>query len=426
MPDTSPGPLEGIRILDLSTEPGLYCGKLLADIGADCIKVEPPGGDNARGLGPFFHDEVGRETSLTYWYFNTNKRFVTCNIDEHDGQHLFRELVKSADVVLESFTPGHMESRGIGYEQLKALKPDLVYISISPFGLDGPHRDWKTADIVTLAMAGVLTLAGDPTDPPNRMFGNQAYISSSIAAAEGAALALFHRERTGEGQLVEVSMQEALSIAQETAMMTWDFQKTSRQRNGELIRLPGLGTYQSADGYIYSMVGISGFGAPWTVLLDWMDDEGKAENLKSDPEYLEFLQSMNMRTLTALLMDPDAMAAKAPILNRIQEIVTAFYRSKTSMELYESGQGRRLLIGIISSPKDLLENPHLQAREWYQTTEFRGETVTYPGPPFRFMETPITLRRTVAPVGAHNLEVWSGETGVPLADLELFLSEGAL
>lgn len=426
MAEPATGPLAGVRVVDLTTEAGLYCGKLLADLGADSIKVEPPGGDAARGLAPFFHDEVGRETSLPYWYFNTNKRFVTCNLDHHDGQVLFKQLARSADVVVESFPPGYMDERGIGYEALRKDNPGLVYTTITGFGLDGPHRDWKSPDLVALAMSGLLTLAGDPMDPPNRMFGNQGYVSSSIGATEGTVMALFHKERTGEGQLVEVSMQEALAMAQETAQGFWDFQKTSRQRTGELTRLPGIGTYKTLDGYVFSMVGIPGFGAPWSVMLDWLVQEGMAEELASNPEYVSFLQTMDMRALTALMQDPAKLAEVQPMLDRIQAVVTAFYEARESMYLYETGQGRRLLIGIVATPKDLVESPHLNAREWFMTGEFRGEPVKYPGPPFRYSASPVTLRRTAVAPGAHNIEVWQGEAGIPADDLALYLAEGAL
>ena len=427
MPPASPAPgaLAGIRVVEVTTEMGQYCGRLLADLGADVIKVEPPGGDASRGVGPFFHDQIGRETSLTYWYFNANKRSVTCDLDQHDGQHLFRELVKSADVVLDGHPVGHLDARGVGDAALRAIKPDLVYVAVTGFGLSGPHAPWKAPDIVGLAMSGIMTLAGHPDDPPNILSGNQGYITASLAAAQGTVLALFHRQRTGEGQLVEVSMQEALSIAQETAMPTWDFQKTSRERQGEILRLPGIGTYQTADGYIYSSVGIPGFGAPWTTLLDWMLEEGKAEDLV-DPKYARALTGLNMRQLTAALTDPASLSALQPIMDRAQEVVATFYRGKRSVACYEQGQRRRLLIGIVSSPEDLVRSPQLNARDWFTTLDHDGTPVKYPGPPYRLSATPVTCQRRAPHIGEHNVAVWVDEVGVPAEDLPVYASEGAL
>ena len=425
MANSPAGALDGIRVLDLTSEMGHYCGKLLADLGADVIKVELPGGDPARGMGPFFRDEVGRETSLSYWYFNANKRSVTCDIDQHDGQHLLRELAKTADVVLETFGPGHMEARGIGYEALRAAKPDLVYVSVTGFGLEGPHARWRATDIVGLAMSGVMTLAGDPADPPNQIYGNQGYIAASIAAAQGATLALFHKERGGQGQLVEVSMQEALAICQETAMQTWDFTKVARERRGDFIRMPGMGTYKTQDGYICAMVGVPGFGAPWSALRDWMAEEGKAEEL-TEPQYAEKLGTLDLRTLTAAIGNPEALTALRPIMDRAQEVIGRFFAGKSCAECYEEGQRRRLLIGIVASPKELVEDPQLIAQDWFVTQQQRGEAVRYPGPPYRLSATPVAYRRPPPAVGEHNLEVWVQEVGIPPEDLPVYASEGAL
>ena len=273
MAESTGGALDGVRVLDLSTEMGQYAGRLLADLGADTIKVEPPGGDAARGVGPFAGDVVGPETSLSWRYFNANKRSVTCNLDHAGGQRLLRALVRDADVLLESYGAGYMESRGVGYDALRAVRPGLVYVSISGFGREGPHAGWQVTDLVAQAASGVLTLAGDPAGAPQMLGGNQACITASLSAAQGALLAVFHKERTGEGQLVEVSMQEALSIAQETAMQQWDFQHTSRERQGEIATLPGVGTYATRDGYVFSMVG-GPAGASWSELIDWLVEEG--------------------------------------------------------------------------------------------------------------------------------------------------------
>ena len=414
-------------MLDLSSEMGWYAGKLLADLGADVIKVEPPGGDPGRGLPPFYADHPGRETSLRFWYFNANKRSVTVDLAQHDGRHLFGRLVQTADIVIESFGAGGLEALGVDAAALRARRPALIWVSISGFGLDGPHAGWKVTDIVAQAMAGIATLAGDPEGPPQRIAGNQAYIVAGISAAQGALLALLHAEASGEGQLVETSLQEALSICQETAHLGWDFQRVSRERIGEQHRMPGIGTYQTRDGYIYSAVGIPGFGAPWTELISWMAEEGQAAEL-TEPQFAKAFAAFDMRTLG----DPERLAALAPLLNRAQELLSAFYAAKTSMEIYEQGQARRLLIGMVASPADISENHHLAAREWWvELEQGRGvgaEAVPLrmPGAPYRLSAAPARIRRPAPRIGEHNREVWVDEVGIPAEDLQIYAGEGAV
>jgi len=214
--------LSDIRVLDLAGEPGWYCGKLLAELGADVIKVEPPGGDPGRRIGPFYHDEVDPQKSLYFFAHNTSKRSVTLNIATADGLALFRRLAATADVVIETFPPGFLESLGVGYQALAQARPGIIVASITGFGQSGPHSHYKAPDIVAVAMSGMMFLAGFPDEAPNRPYGNQSHYCASIQAATGILTALLHRDRTGEGQQVEVSMQEALSMNQETAMQTWD------------------------------------------------------------------------------------------------------------------------------------------------------------------------------------------------------------
>ena len=424
---TTPTALDGVRVLDLTSEMGWYAGKLLADLGADVIKVEPPGGDPGRGLPPFHADQPGRETSLRFWYFNANKRSATVDLAQYDGRHLFGRLVDTADIVIESHKPGELEALGVDVAALRERNSALVWASITSFGLDGPHAGWEVTDIVAQAVSGIAVLAGYPDGSPQRIAGNQAYIVAGISAAQGALLALLHAEATGEGQMVETSIQEALSICQETAHLGWDFQRWSRERIGEQHRMPGIGTYQTRDGYIYSAVGIPGFGAPWTELIAWMADEGKAAEL-TEPQFAETFAAFDMRTLG----DPAQLAALAPTLERAQEVLTAFYASKTSMEVYEQGQARRLLIGMVASPADIGDDAHLAAREWWVEIEqprslgAEPAALRLPGPPYRLSETPAAVRRAAPTIGEHNREIWVDEVGVPFEDLAVYAGEGAI
>ena len=426
----APTALDGVRILDLTSEMGHYCGKLLADLGADVIKVEPPGGEPSRARAPFWNGEPGRETSLRFWYFNANKRSATIDLGQFDGRWLFGQLVKTADIVIESWTAAErseLAEHGVDPDAYMEAQPALIWVSITGFGLDGPKSGWQVTDLIAQAASGIATLAGYPDGSPMRIAGNQAYIVAGISAAQGALLALLQAEATGRGQRVETSMQEALSICQETAHLQWDFQGTSRQRIGEQHRIPGIGTYKTRDGYIYSMVGIPGFGAPWSALVEWMEEEGQAEDL-TDPPYAETFASLNMR----MLMDPEEQAKFASIFARVQEVLTRFYASKTSMELYEQGQSRRLLLGQVATPADIGDSKHLAAREWWlefdQPTKLGSDDahLRFPGPPYRMSATPTSIRRPAPQIGEHNQEVWVDEVGIPAEDLIAFAGEGAV
>ena len=168
--------LGDLRVLDLAGETGVYASKLLADLGADVIRIEPPDGDPLRDVPPFFHDVRAADHSLTFFHLNTNKRSVTLDFTKPRGRALFERLVKSADVVIESYTPGYLDGMGLGYDGLCKIRPDIVLTSITGFGQGGPHARWAWSDIVGVAMSGMMTLAGDKDDPPNRPYGNQGYV----------------------------------------------------------------------------------------------------------------------------------------------------------------------------------------------------------------------------------------------------------
>ncbi len=402
--------LDDVRVVDLTTEMGQYCTKLLADLGADVIKIEPPGGDPVRGLPPFFHDEEGPASSLYWLNLNTNKRSMTLDIETEDGRATLARLVRTADVVVESFQPGYLDGLGLGYEGLSRIKPDIIVTSITGFGQTGPHAQYKAPDIVGVAMAGIMWLAGDPQDPPNVPPWRQGYISACIHAAGGTLTALYHRDVTGEGQHVDVSMQESLSIAQETAMQTWDMNEALRARNAHRgvipVDVPGTGPYECRDGgWVFGYVGTPG-GAQWPDLLAWMAEEGMAEDLPEEPTK-EFVDNLNLRFLTSILADPATVGQKFATMGKIQQVLVRFIKTKTKWEMYEQAQRRRLLFGIVSTPEDIAKNPQLQYRQWLTAVEHPelGATLEYPGPPYRLSETPWAIRRRPPAVGEHNDEV---------------------
>ncbi|MDO8615472.1 MAG: CoA transferase [Dehalococcoidia bacterium] len=423
----TPAALDDIRVLDLAGETGQYCTKLLADLGADVIKVEPPSGDPVRALPPYFQDDPN--TSLYWLNLNTNKRSITLDISHPQAGPLFEKLLRTADVVVESFEPGHLDALGLGYAGLSRIRPDVILTSITGFGQWGPHARYKAPDIVGVAMGGVMWLAGEPEDPPNLPPWKQGYISASIIGAAGTLVALYHRDVTGEGQHVDVSMQESLSLNQETAMQTWDMIQALRCRNGSRgiipIDIPGIGIYECTDGHVFGYLGTPG-GAPWSAMLDWMIQESEAEDLTDEP-HKSFIDNLNLRFLTGLFQEPAKLGEKIQIMSHIKQVLTRFVSRRSKWEMYEGGQGRRLLWGIVSTPQDIAENPQLTHRKWLADVHHPelGATLRYPGPPYRLSETPWAIRRRPPLAGEHNAELF-GELRVSEDEWRALQAAGAV
>ena len=230
--DHGPGALSGYRILDLCDAPGVLCTKILADLGADVIKVEPPAGNATRYRGPFYQEQTDPEKSLFFWYFHTNKRSITLDLATPTGQALLHRLLATADALVETFPPGYLDGLGLSFRHLRVLYPRLVMTSITGFGSTGPYSHYQAPDIVGLAMGGLAYLCGEPDGPPVPPGGLQGYHLAALNGAAGTLIALWHREVTGQGQHVDVSMQAAVANALETTHQTYDFNREIRTRCG--------------------------------------------------------------------------------------------------------------------------------------------------------------------------------------------------
>ena len=421
--------LGDIRVLDLADQKGVYCGKLLADMGADTIKIEIPGGDPMRRVGPFFHDEPHPEKSLYWFQFNTSKRGITLDLETIDGRELLKQLVKTADVVVETFPPGHLEEMGLGYSVLKEINPGLVLTSITPFGQTGPYRDFKASDLIAQAMGGLMYIAGFPEDPPHKLHGSQAYHSASVQAAVGTMMALYAREHTGRGQQVDVSMQESVLMSLETAMQHYDLRKEVRRRvASESSVVPGMGLYQCKDGYIWSFV-VAGAGAGWDVIIDWMDSEGMAGDLK-DPKWEETFQLMgDFKALMALANEPQTLMERLEQFAHINEVLVAFIMSHTKREVYEAAVARRVMMVPAHTPKDLVESPQLEALGYFVDVEHPelGTNIRYPGAPcYHISDAQWRISRRAPLIGEHNYEIYEDELGLSREQLATLKQEGAI
>ncbi|MCJ7523094.1 MAG: CoA transferase [Dehalococcoidia bacterium] len=414
--------LSGYRILDLTDDKGHYCGKVLADLGADVIKIEPPGGDPSRNIGPFYKDTPDPEKSLSWWAYNTSKRGITLNLESDQGKDIFRRLVKNADAVVESSPPGYMDRLGLGYTALSEINPDIVVTSITPFGQTGPYKDWKADDLVGWAMAGQAYVTGDDDRPPCQISFPHGYLVAGSHAASGTLAALYYRECEGEGQHVDVSMQEAVLWTTLLLVQFWDIMKINLFRAGSR-RSMGTALFRLAfpckDGHVGFLVA-GGQLASITMppLIKWMAEEGMlgAFEDKKDWGPKDWTQKVDAMALTQETVD----AWENSLLN--------FFATKTKSEIYEKAREKSMIIYPVSTTKDLAENVQLKTRDFYVEVEHPelGETITYMGSPYKMTVDSWSIRRRAPLIGEHNKEIYDGELGLSQADMRLLKEAGVI
>lgn len=400
--------LGGFRVLDLTDEKGHLCGKILGDFGADVIKVERPGGDSARNRGPFYKDIADPEKSLLWFAFNTSKKGITLDIESHDGQEIFKRLVKTADLVIESFEPGYLERLGLGYADLEKIKPDIILTSITPFGQTGPYAHYKATDLVGVAMGGLARILGDLGRAPVRMSCEpQAYCQAGVHGAVGSMVAIYHRALNGEGQHVDVSMQEAVELSLMNAVEVFDLMKVNLIGMGQFLISPRpepLGmlflrfVLPCKDGHVvlYFIGGMKVGIDSSTELIRWANEEGMALELK-DYDFNQWDGS------TMLQEDYDRWIA----------LIQDFLMTKTKKELLEEAVKRGIMMAPCATMADIMENRQLEAREFWEKVDHPelGEVITYPGAPVRLSDTPWKMHCRAPLIGEHNDEIYKNELG---------------
>jgi len=396
------GMLSPYRVLDLTDEKGLLCGKILGDLGADVIKVERLGGDPTRNIGPFYHDEADPEKSLFWFAYNTNKRGITLDIETADGQKTFKSLVESADFVIESFPPRYMDKLGLGYSSLEKVNPGVIMVSITPFGQTGPYKDYKATDIVAWAMGGEMYQRGDADRLPVRMsHHSQAYLHAAGDAAVGALIALRYQQMTGEGQQVDISIQEAVNHCTQFLIGFWDMVKVVQPRGGVTGQRQ---TWPCQDGYVICFYHSGTNGNRHNLpLVEWMDDEGMAD---------DFLKSVDWDTFSLRTTTQD-------IMDRIAEPTAKFFMTHTKAELLEGAVKRNVQLYPVATTKDILESVQLATREFWVELEHPelGTTITYPGAFAKASEAPLRISRRAPLIGEHNQEVYEKELALSREEL---------
>jgi benzylsuccinate CoA-transferase BbsE subunit len=393
--------LGDLRVLDLAGPIGMYCTKQLADLGADVIKIEPPAGDPVREIGPFYRDEIDPEKSLYWFHFNTSKKSITLNLENTEGVEIMKKLVKTADVVVETYQPGHMDKLGLGYSALKEVNPGLIMTSITPFGQTGPYKDFKASDLIGLAMGGFLFICGWEDEPPTRVGGSQAYNMASINACTATLIALYHRDMTGEGQYVDVSMQQCVAHALQWVTQMYDLQKRIMVRSGRL----GVPLQECEDGWA-NMIALF----DWDVFVEWLESVGEAADL-ADERYKDMEYQI-----------------RPEVRQHITEITDAFTNAHDKRWICEQGQKRHIIAIPCNNAKDVVENPQLVERSFFVNVEHPElqDTLTYPGAPYRLSQTPWKIARRAPLIGEHNVDIYVNELGLTNNEIEAFKERGVI
>jgi crotonobetainyl-CoA:carnitine CoA-transferase CaiB-like acyl-CoA transferase len=386
------GALSDVTVLDFTHYvAGSYCAKLLADYGADVIKIErPDGGDGARRLGPFPNDEPHPEKSGLFLHLNTNKRSVTLNLKTSEAQSIVKQLVKDVDIVVESFRPGTMAKFGLDYESLRSVNPDLVMTSISNFGQTGPYRDYKASDVIIYGMGGEMYSTGIEGREPLKLGDNVVLYQAGAVAATATMGALLAAKGQGVGQHVDVSIMETQvgSIDRRMSMILayhYNGEITRREPYGSGIGYPS-GVYLCADGYIQ----INGGGSYFPRVIEMLGEP-------------EFLQDPKWRIIENQY-DHDMKM-------EFEEYFITWCLERSKQEVWRTAQKSRVLTAPLNTMEDLLADPHFNERGAFAEVEHpKAGTLTYPGRPFIMNGSPWSVRRPAPLLGEHTSEVL-GELG---------------
>jgi len=410
MPFQSPADgvlLPPYRILDLTGPEGVFCGKLLADYGAEVIKVEPPSGDSTRQRPPFIGDDPSSEQSSYFLFYNTNKKSVTVDLEKPEGRDLFKKLIVSADVLIESFPVGYLKSLGLDFDSIQPGNPGLIMASITPFGQTGPWKDYKSTDLIALAASGFMQITGDPDGPPLRQGNEQSHFPGSQHAATAIMGALFYRDmQGGSGQYIDVSMQEAMITYYTDAhpALAWmqRGENVTRVGTNSTLVIP-LGAYPSKDGWISA-----GIITPreWENLSQWMYEVTGNEEILND-DYKGGNQD------------------RAPFNDIITALVIDFTTRFTSDELFHQGQERNLVFIPVNAVSDLLNDPQLDSSNfWFDLEHSEVGTLKYPLGVFDSEEvSPLT--KSAPHLGQDNEAIFS-ELGLSESELATLRHQGAI
>jgi len=400
--------LRGYRVLDLGDAKSVYCTQLLALLGADVIKIEPAAGEAGRYRGPFLGDEVDLERSLYFLWFNTNKRSITLNLETRDGQEIFRRLVKSADVLVETLPDGYLKGLGLDSQTLRSINEKLVVASITPFGRTGPHKGFKSSDLIAMATSGLMQVTGSPDGPPVRLGNEYSHYAPAQYAAVAIAAALYHRETvSGKGQDIDISMQETMLTyaLEQHPLLTWLFTGENVRRTGfESTFVAPTGLYPAKDGWVMLTVSSP---AEWVTFAEWILEVTGDKRILDD-KYRGPPQN------------------RIPYKDEIGDMIRAFTARLTREELLKQSQSRNVVIDPVRTVADVVNDPHLKASGfWADIDHPVVGTLKYARSPYDSDD--IEVRSNAAPLlGQHNELIYCEELGMSKEDLNVLRCNGVI
>ena len=396
----APHALAGLKVVEIAHDVGgEFTGLLLAQMGAEVVKIEPPEGSPTRRVGPFAQGRVDPDASLNFWFYNSNKKSVTADLATPGGMAVLAGQLADADIFVSTLQPAMLAALGLDLQALSEAYPRLIILSITPFGLTGPWADYKSSDLVALAAGGPLNSCGydDHSIPPIRPGGGQARHTVTSFAQIGVMLALLERRNSDRGQVLDVSMHEACAVNVELANPYWFYPRVHVHRQTCRHAQPSptqSALFRCADGrYVYFALILSEPKA-WNALVTWMDSKGMAVQL-TDPAFSD-------------------VAYRQEHFHEVQELVECFFLVQDSHEAYHDGQAAGLPIGVLNAPEDLFDDEHLKARGFFVDVAHEGlGKVAYPGAIYRFSSFGEVARTAAPKLGEHTDEVLGAHVRTP-------------
>jgi crotonobetainyl-CoA:carnitine CoA-transferase CaiB-like acyl-CoA transferase len=391
--------LSPCRVLDLSDDQGIFCSFVLAELGADVVCIERPGGSKARRQGPFAGDVREPERSLFWWAYARNKRSVVLEPESPEDRDGLLRLIESADVLVESRRPGEMERLGLGFAELARLNPALVYVSVTPFGQTGPKAGWAASDLTVFAASGALWLMGDEDRPPVRNSVPQSFLHAGAEAAAATLVALHERRRSGRGQHVDVSAQQAVTLATQSDIVSAAVNSAGASRTsggGKVGELELRFSYPARDGHV-SITHLFGraFGPATARLMRVVCEDGFCDEELRDKDWI---------AIASLIIEG---AEPVETHDLAKAAIAAWTASKTKAELLEVAMERKILVAPASTMRDVVAFEHFAERGYFQPLERPdgGGATRQLGSFVRSADSPPPPARRAPRVGEHAAEL---------------------